>query len=127
LAALSGLGNTQSYSYSIPVEIGTAGPHTLQGISANTDGNHVGASDPVNITIYLIPYTCDEKDPPAHANEFLNSIYVPQEYARYRGQVLSIIAFYHSNGYYGTCRYDYGRVESDVIALFGELGFLIQQ
>jgi hypothetical protein len=125
LPALSGLGNTQSYSYNIPVEIGTAGAHTLQAINANSDGDHSGASSVIGITIVLTAYACHDRDPPAHANQYLNSVNLPREYATYRGQVISIIAFNHSVGKYGTCTYDYTLVEADARDLLAYLGFII--
>lgn len=120
---VGGLGNTHSRSYSIPVSIGTAGDHTLQASNANSTGGHSAVSALITITIVLTVDTCDEMDPPAYANHYLNSLNLPNEYATYRGQIIKIIAFNFNAGAYGSCHYDYAAVVSDVNALLSQLGF----
>lgn len=117
------LGSVSSRNYSITVPISTDGQHTLQARSANPGGAHGGSSDLITITVVLASVPCDEKDPPAYANGYLNSLRLPPEYATYRGQIIHVIAFNHSNGAYGSCRYDYDAVREDVDDLLAQLGF----
>lgn len=120
---VGGLGNVSSRNYSITVPINSEGQHTLQAFSANSHGDHSGMSALITINIVLAITTCDEKDPPAYANEYLNSLSLPQEYATYRGQIIRVIAFNSSNGAYGSCHYDHALVRSDVDSLLVQLGF----
>jgi hypothetical protein len=120
---VGGLGNVSSRTYSISVPIGSEGPHTIQATNANSTGGHSGISNLTTIYIVLATVACDEKDPPAYANEYLNGLNLPPEYATYRGQIIRVIAFNHSNGGYGACHYDYDAVEEDVDALLVQLGF----
>lgn len=120
---VSGLGNVSSRSFSITVPIISEGQHTIQAITANPEGNHSGISSLVTINVVLAVVPCDEKDPPAYANEYLNSLNLPSDYATYRGQIIRVIAFNHSNGAYGSCRYDYDAVREDVNSLLTQLGF----
>jgi hypothetical protein len=120
---ISGVGNLQSYPYAIPVEFDTPGEHTIQAYTDKTGGGHYGSSEPINITIFLVPVACDEVDPPGYANEYLNSLNLPQDYATKRGQIISLIANYMNNGRYGTCNYNYELVEYDVDLKLAELGY----
>ncbi len=120
---VGGLGNTTSRGYSIPVSIGTTGDHTLQASNANSTGGHPAVSALITITIVLAADACDEVDPPAYANNYLNSINLPNEYATYRGGIIKIIAFNFNAGEYGSCHYDYAAVVSDVNSLLSQLGF----
>jgi hypothetical protein len=120
---VGGLGNVSSRNFSITVQINTEGQHTLQAFTANSSGDHSGVSAIITINIVLANVTCDEKDPPAYANEYLNSLSLPPSYATYRGQIIRLIAFNASNGAYGSCQYDYELVRSDVDALLAQLGF----
>lgn len=119
---VGGLGNVSSRSFSITVPINSDGQHTLQATTANSNGDHNGISDLITINVVLADVPCDEKDPPAIANEYLNSLNLPSDYATYRGQIIRVIAFNHSNGAYGSCRYDYDAVRDDVNALLTQLG-----
>jgi hypothetical protein len=119
---VGGLGNVSSRNFSVTVPIATEGPHTVQAFTANSNGDHSGASTIITIYIVLANTSCDEKDPPAHANEYLNSLRLPLEYATYRGQIIRVIAFNSSNGAYGSCHYDYQLVEADVNSLLAQLG-----
>ena len=120
---LGGLGNSTSRSYSIPVSISTTGDHSLQASNANSTGGHSAVSALITITIALTADTCDEVNPPAYANAYLNSLNLPNEYATYRGQIIKIIAFNFSAGDYGRSHYDYAAVVSDVNDLLNQLGF----
>jgi hypothetical protein len=120
---IGGLGNVSSRNYSIPVAVNSEGQHTLQATTANSRGDHSGISSLITITIVLANVPCDEKDPPAIANEYLNSLNLPSAYAIYRGQIIRVIAFNHSNGAYGSCHYDYDAVREDVNVLLAQLGF----
>jgi hypothetical protein len=122
-AFVGGLGNANSRGYSIAVTIGTEGTHTLQASNANSSGDHAGISALITINIRVATASCDEVDPPAYANQYLNSLNLPNDYATYRGQIIRIIAFNHSNGVYGSCHYNYEAVESDVDGMLAELGF----
>jgi hypothetical protein len=119
---VGGLGNVSSRNYSITVPINSDGPHTLQTFTANSRGDHSGVSTLITIYIVLSNSACDEKDPPAIANEYLNSLNLPSAYATYRGQIIRVIAFNHSNGAYGSCHYDDDAVREDVDALLAQLG-----
>ena len=119
---VGGLGNVSSRNYSITVPINSDGPHTLQTFTANSHGDHSGVSTLITIYVVLSNSACDEKDPPAIANEYLNSLNLPSAYATYRGQIIRVIAFNHSNGAYGSCHYDDDAVREDVDALLAQLG-----
>jgi hypothetical protein len=77
------------------------------------------------VTVYIVlsNSACDEKDPPAIANEYLNDLNLPSSYATYRGQIIKIIALNHSNGAYGSCHYDDDAVRHDVDDLLAQLKF----
>jgi hypothetical protein len=120
---VGGLGNVSSRNFSITVPINSDGQHTLQAFTANSSGDHSGMSTLITINIVLANAACDEKDPPAYANEYLNSLNLPPSYATYRGQIIRVIAFNSSNGAYGSCQYDYALVKADVDALLAQLGF----
>jgi hypothetical protein len=119
---VSGLGNASSRNYSITVPINSDGPHTIQTFTANSRGDHSGVSTLITIYVVLSNSACDEKDPPAIANEYLNSLNLPSAYATYRGQIIRVIANNHSNGAYGSCHYDDDAVREDVDALLAQLG-----
>ena len=119
---VSGLGNVGSRNYSITVPINSAGQHTIQAFTAKSEGSHPGISAIITINVVLSITACDEKDPPAIANEYLNSINFPSAYASYRGQIIRVIAFNHSNGAYGACNYNEDAVLDDVDALLAQLG-----
>jgi hypothetical protein len=120
---VGGLGNVSSRNYSITVSINSEGQHTLQATTANSHGDHSGISGLITINVVLANVPCDEKDPPAFANEYLNSLNLPSAYATYRGQIIRVIALNHANGAYGSCHYDYDAVREDVNALLAQLGF----
>jgi hypothetical protein len=120
---IGGLGNVSSRSYSITVPITSDGTHTLQAFTANSSGDHSGVSAVVTVYIVLSNSACDEKDPPAIANEYLNDLNLPSSYATYRGQIIKIIALNHSNGAYGSCHYDDDAVRHDVDDLLAQLKF----
>src|SRR6266508_5569288 len=119
---VGGLGNVSSRNYSITVPINSDGPHTLQAFTANSNGDHSGVSALITIYVVLSNAACDEKDPPAFANEYLNDLNLPSDYATYRGQIIRIIAYSHSNGAYGSCHCDYDAVREDVNNLLAQLG-----
>jgi hypothetical protein len=119
---VSGLGNASSRNYSITVPINSDGPHTIQTFTANSRGDHSGVSTLITIYVVLSNSACDEKDPPAIANEYLNNLNLPSAYATYRGQIIKVIANNHSNGAYGSCHYDDDAVREDVDALLAQLG-----
>jgi hypothetical protein len=112
-----------SYQYSVNVTINSEGAHILQAYTSKTDGGHPGQSELRTIYVYLASVTCDEVDPPAYANQYMNGLNLPQEYAQYRGKVIKQIAHNHDEGKYGTCQYDYELVEVDVDQFLSELGF----
>ena len=120
---VGGLGRASSRNYSITVPINSEGQHTLQATSGNSNGDHTGISSLITINIVLANVPCDEKDPPAIANEYLNSLNLPSAYATYRGQIIRVIAFNHSNGAYGSCHYDDEAVREDVDALLAQYQF----
>ena len=120
---VGGLGRASSRNYSITVPINSEGQHTLQATSGNSNGDHTGISSLITINIVLANVPCDEKDPPAIANEYLNSLNLPSAYKTYRGQIIRVIAFNHSNGAYGSCHYDYDAVREDVDALLAQFQF----
>jgi hypothetical protein len=120
---VGGLGNVSSRNFSITVAINSDGQHTLQAFTANSHGDHSGVSALITINIVLANAACDEKDPPAYANEYLDSLRLPQSYATYRGQIIRVIAFNSSNGAYGSCHFDYDLVRADVDSLLAQLGF----
>ena len=117
------LGSMSSRGFSITVPVGTEGSHTVQATMANPGGSHSGISTLITFYVVLASVPCDEKDPPAYANEYLNNLNLPRDYATYRGQIIKVIAFNHSNGGYGSCHYDYDAVREDVNALLAQLGF----
>ena len=119
---VGGLGNVSSRNYSITVPINSDGPHTIQTFTANSRGDHSGVSTLITIYVVLSNSACDEKDPPAIANEYLNNLNFPSAYASYRGQIMRVIANNHSNGAYGSCHYDDDAVREDVDALLAQLG-----
>jgi hypothetical protein len=118
-----GLGSATSRSYSIAVSIATAGEHAIQASNENSNGGHSAVSDLIAITIVLAADPCDEVDPPAYANQYLNSLNLPGNYATYRGAIIKIIAFNFNAGAYDSCHYNYAAVESDVNGLLSQLGF----
>jgi hypothetical protein len=118
-----GLGNVSSRNFSITVPINNEGQHTVQATTANSSGDHSGVSSLIRITVLLANVPCDEKDPPAYANGYLNGLNLPSDYATVRGQIIRIIANNHSNGAYGSCHYDYDAVRQDVDQLLTQLGF----
>jgi hypothetical protein len=120
---VGGLGNVSSRNFSITVPIDSEGQHTLQATTANSNGDHRGVSSLITINVVLANVPCDEMDPPAYANAYLNSLNLPSDYATYRGQIIRIIALNHSNGAYGSCRYDYDAVREDVDHLLAQLVF----
>ena len=122
-AIISGVGNIGTYPYAIPVEFAAEGQHTVQASTDKSGGGHAGSSTPITITITLTPVACDEVDPPAHANHYLNGLDLPQSFATYRGQVLRIIAQNSEAGRYGSCTYDYGLVGDDVNDLLNQLDY----
>jgi hypothetical protein len=122
-AFIGGLGRDNSRNYSIAVTIGTDGMHTLQASNANSSGDHSGVSDLITIKIIVATAACDEIDPPAYANQYLNSLQLPVDYATYLGQIIRIIAFNYSNGRYGSCHYRYEVVESDIDGIVADLSF----
>jgi hypothetical protein len=111
-----------SYNYVVPVTINSAGFHTLQVSTSKTDGGHPGQSEIITIQVVLQTTICDEVDPPAYANQYLNDLNLPSYYASWRGQIIKVIAFNHSNGVYGSCTYNYAAVSADVDALLSGLG-----
>jgi hypothetical protein len=120
---VGGLGSATSRNYGITVSIDTAGDHTIQASNENSDGGHAAVSDPLAITVVLTTGACDEVDPPAYANQYLNSLNLPSDYATYRGEIIRVIAFNFNGGEYGSCHYNYAAVESDVNDLLSQLGF----
>jgi hypothetical protein len=120
---VGGLGRVSSRSFSITVPISNEGQHTIQATTANSSGDHSGVSSLIRITVLLANVPCDEKDPPAYANGYLNGLNLPSDYATVRGQIIRIIANNHSNGAYGSCHYDYDAVRQDVDQLLTQLGF----
>ena len=110
------------YNYLVPVSINSAGTHTIQASSSKTDGGHAGQSEVITLTVILASAVCDEVDPPAYANQYLNGLNLPSYYATYRGQIIKVIAFNHSNAVYGSCTYNYPAVIADVDALLSQLG-----
>jgi hypothetical protein len=120
---VGGLGSVSSRNYSITIPINSEGQHTLQTTSGNSNGDHRGISTLITINVVLANVPCDEKDPPAYANEYLNSLHLPSDYATYRGLIIRVIALNHSTGAYGSCRYDYDAVREDVNAMLTQLGF----
>lgn len=120
---LGGFGNVSSRNFSITVPINNEGQHTIQATSANSNGDHSGISSVITINVLLANVLCDEKDPPAWANGYLNDLNLPSDYATFRGQIIRIIANNHSNGAYGSCHYDYDAVREDVDQLLTQVGF----
>ena len=120
---VGGLGRVSSRSFSITVPINNEGQHTIQATTANSSGDHNGISSLITITVLLANVPCDEKDPPAYANGYLNGLNLPSDYATFRGQIIRIIANNHSNGAYGSCHYDYDAVREDVDQLLTQVGF----
>jgi len=110
-----------SYNYLVSLAVNSPGFHTLQAFTSKTDGGHAGQSDVITIEVVLLNTTCDEVDPPAYANQYLNELNLPSEYATYRGQIIKFIANNHSNNVYGSCHYDYAAVTADVDALLSGL------
>lgn len=111
------------YNYLVPVTISSPGFHTLQAFTRKSDGGHPGQSAVITIEVILSTTSCDEVDPPAYANQYLNGLNLPRDYATYRGQIINVIAFNHSNGVYGSCTYNYPAVVADVDALLNQVGF----
>jgi hypothetical protein len=120
---VGGFGNVSSRNFSITVAINNEGQHTIQATSANSNGDHSGISSIITINVLLANVPCDEKDPPAYANGYLNGLNLPSDYATVRGQIIRIIANNHSNGAYGSCHYDYNAVREDVDHLLTQVGF----
>jgi hypothetical protein len=116
-ADCQGLGNHSTCNFSVPVDLGF-GEHTLRIVSTK-DGAH-GSEASVTVTVSPSTVACDEKDPPALANAYLNSLDLPQSYQQIRGAVIRQIANAHSNGKYGSCTYDQDCVETDVDAALQE-------
>ena len=120
---VGGLGNVSSRNFTITVPINNEGQHTVQATTANSSGDHSGVSSLIRIAVLLANVPCDEKDPPAYANGYLNGLNLPSDYATVRGQIIRIIANNHSNGAYGSRHYDYDAVREDVDQLLTQVGF----
>jgi hypothetical protein len=112
---ISGAGNMSSFPFAISVVIYDAGSHTFVVSADKSGGGHYGSAQ-VTATYLLSAVTCDEQDPPAFANEYLNNLNLPQSYNQIRGQILQFIAQNMNSGKYGTCTYNYDLVKSDVDA-----------
>jgi hypothetical protein len=110
------------YEYSVNVTLHSEGAHTLRAYTSKTDGGHPGQSELMTIYVYLASITCDEVDPPAYANQYMNAMNLPQEYAKLRGKVVQVIAQNHAAGVYGSCTYEYDAVVEDVCAELAKLG-----
>lgn len=117
---ISGAGNTSSFPFAISVEISDAGSHTFVVSADKSGGGHYGYAQ-VTATYLLSATTCDEKDPPALANEYLNSKDNPDTYQTIRGKIISIIAQNMNDGKYGSCHYNVTLVQADVDALLAKL------
>lgn len=117
---ISGVGNTSSFPFAISVVIYSAGTHTFVVSADKSSGGHYGFAQ-VTATYLLSATTCDEKDPPAIANEYLDSKDNPQTFAQIRGRIISTIAANMNDGKYGSCNYNVTLVQSDVDALLARL------
>jgi hypothetical protein len=119
---VGGLGNVSSRNYSITVPIHSDGPHMLKAFTAYSRGDHNGVSFLITIYVVFSNSECDEKDPPAYANEYLNCLNLPSPYVGYRGTNYQVIAINHSNGAHGACQYNSDAVCEDVEALLVQFG-----
>jgi len=124
---VGGLGNVSSRNYSITVPINSDGPRTLQAFTANSRADHNGVSSLITIYVVFWNSECDENDPPAYANEYLNSLNLPsaERLCHLSERIIRVNAFNHSNGAYGACQYNYER--EDVEALLAQLGTLARR
>jgi hypothetical protein len=120
----SGTGRPPTYwNYSIPVQVGVGANQPLVAVGdKGTDGDAHTGSTTVHVNVSCSNLACDEKDPPAHANLYLNSLSTsPSDFAKIRGNIIEQIAHATDKGKYGSCTYDYSCVEDDVdLALSGE-------
>jgi hypothetical protein len=79
---VGGFGRVSSRNFTITVPISNEGQHTIQATTANSSGDHSGTSSLITITVLLANVPCDEKDPPAYANGYLNGLNLPRLYYR---------------------------------------------
>jgi hypothetical protein len=117
---IAGVGNTSSFPFAIQVGIDAEGPHTFVVFADKSGGGHYGSGQ-VTATYLLSQTSCDEKDPPALANEYLNSKSDPYDFNTIRGKIISFIAQNMNEGKYGSCHYNVALVQSDVDALLLKL------
>ncbi|HET7318668.1 MAG TPA: hypothetical protein VFK23_05985 [Nitrospirota bacterium] len=117
---VSGVGNTSSFPFAISVVIYSAGTHSFVVSADKSSGGHYGFAQ-VTATYLLSATICDEKDPPAIANEYLDSKDTPDAFKTIRGKIISVIAQNMNEGRYGSCNYNVTLVQSDVDALLVKL------
>jgi hypothetical protein len=107
-----------SWNYSIPVQVGVGANQPLNAVGdKGTDGDAHTGSATVHVNVSCSNLACDEQDPPAHANLYMNNLpttLTPSQFAQVRGDVINQIAHATENGKYGSCTYDYSCVENDV-------------
>jgi hypothetical protein len=116
---ISGTGNLRTFGFNLPVDL-FEGTHTLRVSADKSSGGHYGFAE-ITVTIVYTTTSCDEKDPPAIANEYLNSLNLPNSYNQIRGSIISTIAHNMNAGKYGTCTYNVAMVQSDVDSLLAKL------
>lgn len=119
---IAGVGKQSTFSFSIASDIYAAGTHTFRVCSDKSSGGHLGCAE-VTHTFTLAQAACDEVDPPAIANDYMNSINLPQSFNQIRGKVISKIADNMNQGKYGTCNYNAVLVRSDVDLYLAQAGW----
>jgi len=119
---ITGTGNQSSFTFSIASDIYNAGTHTFRVCADKLDSGHLGCAE-VTHTYTVAQTACDEIDPPAIANDYMNTINLPQSFNQIRGRVISKIAENANEGKYGTCNYNSVLVKSDVDLYLAQAGW----
>jgi hypothetical protein len=115
---IAGAGNLRSFGFNLPVDL-YEGTHTLRVYADKSSGGHYGFAE-ITVTVVLSTVACDELDPPAIANAYLNSLDLPNSYNQIRGSIISTIAHNMNAGRYGTCTYNAALVRTDVDSLLAK-------
>jgi hypothetical protein len=101
------------YYIEVPVKEGLHQAITAVG-SKGDEGGHDSDPATVYVDVSCTNLACDEKDPPALANQYLNSMSPPPTYATDRNDVIKQIAHANEDGKYGSCTYDLDCIKEDV-------------
>ncbi|MBJ6802154.1 hypothetical protein [Geomonas propionica] len=118
----TGVGNKSSFTFNIGGDIFAPGLHTFKVCADKVDGGHLGCAT-VEHTFTVAQSACDEVDPPAIANDYMNGINLPNAFNQVRGKIINQIAANMNEGKYGTCNYNATKVKEDVDVLLAQAGW----